>query len=95
MFDVLTLIHTDNTVNAQGDVIQTETPRVVFCEVKSVGLKRKLQAMSAGLKLAYKFVLTCYADYNGEEIVEFNGKRYNVIDTYVNGDGIEISAAEF
>ena len=72
------------TVNSAGDSIPTETTRDVFVTVESVGLKRKLEAMEAGLKLEYKFTLSDEYEYDNEELLEFNGKRYNIVNVFIN-----------
>lgn len=81
--DVAKLIQQTFTVNEAGDSIPTETESTVFVCVKSIGMKRKLEAEAFGLKLEFKFILSDEAEYHGEEIVEYNGTRYNVVDVYV------------
>ena len=45
---------------------------------------RKLEAMEAGLKLEYKFTLEDEYEYEDEELLEFGGKRYNIVNVYIN-----------
>ena len=82
--DVIKLIAQTVTVNAVGDSIMTETEREVFAKVESIGLKRKLEAQEAGLKLAYKFTLSDAYEYEDEEILEYKGTRYNIVNVYIN-----------
>ena len=82
--DVITLIKREMTVNSIGDPIPKETERDVFAKVESIGLKRKLEAQEAGLKLAYKFTLSDAYEYEDEEILEYNGNRYNIVNVYIN-----------
>ena len=82
--DVITLVKQTMTTSAGGDSIPTETTRDVFAKVESIGLKRKLEAQEAGLKLAYKFTLSDEYEYEDEEVLEFNGKRYNIVNVFIN-----------
>lgn len=82
--DVIKLIAQTVNVNAVGDSIMTETEREVFAKVESIGLKRKLEAQEAGLKLAYKFTLSDAYEYEDEEILEYKGIRYNIVNVYIN-----------
>lgn len=92
----INLINQEFTVNDVGDSIETETSRRVFADVKSVGLKRKMEAEQFGLKLELKFVLSDIAEYKDEQIVEYNGKRYNIVSTYAADDGsFELTTARF
>lgn len=76
------LIAQTTTVNDVGDSIAAESKRMVYVCVKSVGMKRKIEAEQIGLKLEYKFILADNTEYDGEQIIEFNGKRYNIVDVY-------------
>ena len=70
----------------------SEIGRVVYCTVKSVGMREAYEAMSHGFRPEWVFVLTHSFEYNGERVCEYNGIRYNIIRTYVNeADGIEIT----
>ena len=63
----------------------TERKNQCYCRVESVSRSEFYRARENGLEPEYVFVLSEYADYNGEKIVEYNGKRYRVIRTYVAG----------
>lgn len=84
--DVANLIAQTYTVNSIGDAVPTETSRQVFVEVKSLGLKRKIEAMATGLNVEFKLILADVQEYNDEKIVEYNGVRYNVLNVYVADD---------
>lgn len=86
--DIITLIgasksHTDS----YGDTLEVPAETEVFVQVKSVGSKRKLEALAVGLKMEWKFVLEDYYDYAGEDTVRYNGELYNIVDTYRTSDG--------
>ena len=63
----------------------TETKKQCYCRVESVSRSEFYRARENGIEPELVFVLSEYADYNGEKIVEHNGKRYRVIRTYVAG----------
>lgn len=84
--DVANLISQTYTVNSVGDAVATETSRQVYVEVKSLGLKRKIEAMATGLNIEFKLILSDIAEYNGEKIVEYKSVRYNVVNVYVADD---------
>lgn len=81
--DVIKLVSRIFTVNSVGDPVPAETEREVFARVQSVGFKRKMEAMTAGLKLELKFTLSDDLEYQGEEIVIYKGVRYNVVSVYI------------
>ena len=84
--DVATLITQTYTVNTVGDSIPTESSRQVYVEVKSLGLKRKIEAMATGLNVEFKLILADVQEYADEKIVEYKGVRYNVLNVYVADD---------
>lgn len=69
----------------------TSAKRMVFCTVRSVGMNEIYQAKGHEIELEYVFDISDYAEYDGEKIVEYNGKLYDVVRTYVNGQKIEIT----
>lgn len=85
MFDDVAVLIAQSgvTVNEIGDTIYQETPRQVFVRVSSIGLKRKMEAMASGLQLAWKLTLSDAAEYKDEEIIEYNGVRYNIVNVYI------------
>ena len=84
--DVANLIAQTYTTSSIGDAVATEVVRQVYVEVKSIGMKRKIEALAAGLNVSFKLVLADVQEYNGEKIVEYRGTRYNVLDVYVADD---------
>ena len=90
------LISQTFTVNEVGDSIPAETERLVYAEHRSIGLKRKMEAEQMGLKLMDKFVLSNVAEYQGEEILEYNGRRYNIVNAYIPDDeSVELTTSRF
>lgn len=91
--DVITLVSENPAAHGVLDDV-TETQKQVFCSVRSVGMNEAYQAMSNGLHPQFVFVLTDYADYSGEKIVLYNSKRYRVVRTYRQNQGIELTVEE-
>lgn len=82
--EVIGLVSRTFTVNSIGDSIATETTRQVFAKVQSIGFKRKMEAMTAGLKLELKFTLADNLEYQDEEVLVYNNVRYNIVSVYIN-----------
>lgn len=78
---VIKLISQTYTQDAIGQQVPHEISRSVYCNVASVSAKEWFDAGQVGLNPQYK--LTLFApDYQGEAIVELEGKRYAVYRTY-------------
>ena len=88
--DVLTLVAESNQPHGALEK-RTEVTHEVFCTVRSVGMNEAYQAMSYGLNLQYVFILSDWADYNDEKIVEYKSNRYRVVRTYRNNQAIELT----
>lgn len=70
----------------------TETARKVYCTVKSVGQTETYQARATGLMPELKIILQHDFEYHGEDLLEYQGTRYNILRTYVTEtDGIELT----
>ena len=78
----LTLINQTITEDEIGNQIPVETETVVLCGLKSVGRNEFYSAAVTGLKPELVFVIHGY-EYNGEQVVKFEGNRYRVIRTYL------------
>jgi hypothetical protein len=88
--DVLYLV--SETPEARGVFDEVNrTKRMVYCEVRSVGMSEVYEAKGHDLNPEYVFDLSDYTEYNGEKLVEYNGVLYDVFRTYVNGQKIEIT----
>ena len=91
--DVITLVSESPAAHGVLDEV-TETPKQVFCSVRSVGMSEAYQAMSNGLHPQFVFVLSECGDYSGEKIVIYHDKRYRIIRTYQQNQGIELTVEE-
>lgn len=84
--DVASLVAQTFTTSSIGDAVATETKRQVFVEVKSIGLKRKMEALATGLNIEFKLILADVQEYQGEKLIEYRNKRYNIVNVYVADD---------
>lgn len=91
MIDVITLIEQTRGVDDYGDPVITESARDVFARLGSIGQQEFYQAHAVGLKPEIKFVLTDYLDYEGEDLVQYEGQRYRVLRTFRKGQELEIT----
>ena len=89
--DVIQLVSVTTARNNYGVYEKTETTAQVFCKVESVSAQEFFEAGRNGLNPEYRFTMFA-ADYNGEETVVYNSKRYGIYRTYRTGDYIELYA---
>lgn len=66
--------------------------RLVFCSVRSIGMKEFYQSSGTDFHPEIKFVLADYLDYNGETLAEYSGQVYRIIRTYRTGQELELTA---
>lgn len=79
--EVCYLISQTHTRDANGIMQASETEKQVFCNVQSVSASEWFEGGRSGLNPVYR--LTMFEpDYDGQEIVRFNGVRYAVYRTY-------------
>lgn len=91
MTDVITLVTQTITTDIYGNEVATEKEKTVFCKVDSISQTEFYAAANTELNPEYKFTIF-FGDYEGEEIVKFNGARYSVYRTYRTGDDLELYA---
>lgn len=91
MTDVITLVTQTITTDKYGNEVAKETEKTVFCEVDSISQTEFYAAANTELNPEYKFTIF-FGDYEGEEVVVFNGARYSVYRTYRTGDNLELYA---
>lgn len=89
MTDVITLITQTITTDTYGNEVATETERTVYCEVDSISQTEFYAAANTELNPEYRFTIF-FGDYQGEDLVKFNGARYSVYRTYRTGDDLEL-----
>lgn len=85
----------DERINADGfENEPQESTRTVFCNKKSVGYSEYFKSQQTGKVAEAKYEVH-KADYEGEEIVEADGRRFFVLRTYdINDDIIELTLTD-
>lgn len=85
--EVCFLITTTHTRDENGIMQASETEQRVFCNAQSVSASEWFEGGRSGLNPAYRFTMF-EPDYNGQEIVRFNGVRYAIYRTYRTKDNM-------
>lgn len=93
MDDVLKLISQTFAKDKYGIAKPTETETEVFCECHSVTRAEFFDAGRNGLQPEFQFTVF-QGEYNGESVIEYQGKRYGIYRTYIvpGTDYIELYA---
>lgn len=98
MYDAVATLKSYTTTgrDSYGNPVMTETTRQVFVQPRGVYASEFYQAANAGIKPSITFFMTNRADYDGEKVIEFEGKEYSVIRTDWNAqrDGISLVCEE-
>ena len=90
---VLYLIPVEEKATGLGVLKRTEKPkRQVFCDVQSVSMSENFAGKTAGFKPELRAKLADRLDYQGENLCEFMGVRYEIYRTYYGPmtNGIEL-----
>lgn len=96
--DEITLVskaEAEKRVNENGfENEQQESTRTVFCNMKSVGYSEYFKSQQTGKVVEAKCEVH-KADYEGEDTVEINGRRFFVLKTYdIDDDTIELTLTD-
>lgn len=96
--DEITLVsekEDENRVNRNGfENEQQESTRTVFCNMKSVGYSEYFKSQQTGKVVEAKCEVH-KADYEGEDTVEVDGRRFFVLKTYdIDDDTIELTLTD-
>lgn len=89
MTDVIVLVKQTISTDAYGNETATEKERSVLCEVDSISQSEFYGAANTELNPEYRFTVF-FDEYEGEEIVKYNGKRYAIYRTYRADDNLEL-----
>ena len=91
--DVIYLVSEDPQAHGVFEARQ-ETEKMCYCKVNSVTRSEFYKARENGIQPLYAFVISEYADYNGEKILIYKDKRYRVIRSYVKNHAVELTVGE-
>lgn len=84
---IVSLAKTKESVNNYGDIVFSEEKQDVYCNIVSVSQKEFYQAQSLGFQPELKIEIMAI-DYNEQNLVYLNSKRYRVLRTYLRKDEI-------
>ena len=88
--DVLFLIGETRTQDENGIWSSEPHCHEVFCDVQSITRAEWFEAGRNGIKPDFTFIIN-RNEYHGEEIVEYEGRRYGVYRTFVGrGESMEL-----
>lgn len=82
MDDVLVLLSQEYTKDEYGAPQETITRKEVFCQVHSATRAEVFEGGRNGLNPTFMFTMF-YGDYDGETIVEYQGRTYSIYRTYI------------
>ena len=89
--DVISLIRLEEGLNENGFPATVEgEPREVFANRLEIYTNEHYQAKQSGITIQYKFEVRA-VEYEGEEVVEYNGERYNVERRFEKSEFIELT----
>ena len=95
--DIATLkAYGPTTYDSYGNAVRVVEEREVYVQPRSVYASEFYNAANLGIKPSITFFMTNRADYDGEKVIEFEGKEYSVIRTDWNAqrDGISLVCEE-
>lgn len=72
-------------------LIKGDTRRDVFCRLQSIGQSEFYEASARDFYPEMKFVLADYLDYDNEQLIDYNGRRFRVLRTYRAGQELELT----
>lgn len=75
-------------------IIKKGEPRMVYVKPKSVGMREFYAAATTDFHPDLVLVLADYLDYDGEKLIEYNDKPFNIVRTYRNGLELELTLEE-
>lgn len=92
MTDVIILLRAEYETDASGSQkITIKNSEPILCDIRSVGMREKYQAMSINRNPEIVAVLSDYWDYNDEQYALYDGQVYVIIRTYRTGVCIELT----
>lgn len=83
--DVIELIQIVQMGDGAGGIVETEIPRQVFANKKSIRQSEFYQAHMAGLNPELMFEVRS-VEYQGEEKLSYNGVTYRIVRIYSKND---------
>lgn len=78
-------------IDEYGDTKKLQKEREAFARLDRVYLKEALQGMAEGFERQMRFRLSDYYDYDNEEELLYEGKRWKIINTQRIGTELELN----
>ena len=98
MYDGVAILksYSNEGFDKYGNKTTKEVKRTVFVQPRGVYASEFYNAAQLGLKPSLTLYMTNRSDYQGEKVLEFNGKEYSVIrvDWNAQRDGISLICEE-
>ena len=98
MYDGIAILksYSNEGFDKYGNKTTKEVKRTVFVQPRGVYASEFYNAAQLGLKPSLTLYMTNRSDYQGEKVLEFNGKEYSVIrvDWSAQRDGISLICEE-
>lgn len=79
------------SVDSEGNVIRRREAREVLCKVESISRREFYAAATQDLRPELTLTISHQIDYDGEKLVTYHDKLYDVIRTYWQGDEVELT----
>lgn len=90
--EVITLLgDVTETIDDYGDIVTTQSEREVFGRLDRIYLKEALQGMAQGFERQARFRMSDYYDYENEEELLYEGKKYRIVNTQRIGTELELN----
>lgn len=94
MDDIAYLIQETTTGRDEyGNEIIERTPRMVYCRIQTVTQSEFYAAGTDDIKPELELTISHRADYEGENLIQYNGEYYDIIRTYWRGDAVTLTIA--
>lgn len=88
---IILLGDTVEEIDEYGDVRKVQTQREVFARLDRIYFTEALQAMSQGFERQVRFRLSDYYDYENEEELLYEGKRWKIVNVQRIGTELELN----
>ena len=74
-----------------GNSIHSDTSREVFAQCKSISMKEYYEASTKGFKPELKVIMSDYYDYDNEDMLEYEGIKYDIYRIYRSSNSVELT----
>lgn len=78
--EILYLINQEKSQDSIGNIISTETEKMIYAKKNKVGSKEFYNAVAVGITPTAELQIKS-SNYSGQEEVKYNNQRYSVIRT--------------